>query len=472
MRRLFIDFALISQKTKVTGIPRVTYEYFKKFLDISLRRGGDWIVHPVYVEGAGNLRDGVHNLPPEIITCYLDYLQKLAVLRPERELPKLARLIEMQLLESLPAGRPVATGPLSFRRRVAQMRREMLARVASMDPVLKKLVKSHVTGKMAIDPSELPSVDQVKLVGNQFFHQACEGDLLFMPAYWHDITPMSYFTLQQSGVTIVPMLHDLLPVIIPEKYEKAWSRHFHFNVYVTCLLADAIVAISHATRRDLGRLMESHSYPPPEIFVQYHGFDFQKARDGDSPSKRFPADSNYFLMVGSIEPKKNHSLVIDQFIRVAEQLPGVRLKIIGFPGWMHEEITKKIALAIRRGHPVDYYKNVDDVELASAYGNARATIMASSHEGFGLPVIESLSLGCPVILSDIPVFREIAGDQADYFSLDQPDTLVLAMKRRLDARATRRVEDFNWPTWDDQAEVLFDWLVTRTSRNRIVYSAL
>jgi glycosyltransferase involved in cell wall biosynthesis len=472
MRRLFIDFALITKKTKVTGIPRVTYEYFKKFLDISLRRGGDWIVHPVYVEGAGNLRDGVHNLPPEIITCYLDYLQKLAVLCPERELPKLARLIGMQLSESLPGGPPVATGPLSFRRRVAQWRRETLARVASMDPVLKKLVKSHVTGKMAPDPSELPPVDQVKLVGNQFFHQSCEGDLLFMPAYWHDITPMSYFTLQQSGVMIVPMLHDLLPVIIPEKYEKAWSRHFHFNVYVTCLLADAIVSISHATRRDLGRLMESHSYTPPEIFVQYHGFDFQKARDGDSASKRFPADSNYFLMVGSIEPKKNHPVVIDQFIRVAEQHPGVRLKIIGFPGWMHEEITKKIALAIRRGHPVDYYKNVDDAELACAYGNARATIMASSHEGFGLPVIESLSLGCPVILSDIPVFREIAGDQADYFSLDHPDTLGLAMKRSLDASAARRVEDFRWPTWDDQAEVLFDWLVTRTSRNRIVYSAL
>jgi alpha-1,2-rhamnosyltransferase len=283
---------------------------------------------------------------------------------------------------------------------------------------------------------------------------------------------MTYFTLQQSGVKVVPMLHDLLPVSIPDKYEQVWSRCFHYNVYATCMLADAVVCISHATRNDLERLMESHSYRLQKIFVQHHGFDFNKVRKTPVSLNRFPADTKYFIMVGSIEPKKNHSIVIEQFLNIARFRPDIRLKIIGFSGWMQEEITKKINSVVEEGFPVDYYKDVDDAELALAYTNALATIMASSHEGFGLPIIEGLSLGCPLILSDIPVFREIAGDSGIYFSLDEPSSLGDAMLQCLDVEASRRIEDFTWPNWDEQASVLFDYLVSLKAPHRTVYGEM
>ena len=470
MKRVFVDFARISKRTKVTGIPRVTYEYFTRFLDLSLRRDGDWIVYPVNIEGAGMVRNCLHNLPAGIISRYLEYLEKLDVLHPEQQIGDLAGTLKMQVQGRLPKDKSAAA-PTSLRRRLAQWRRGLLARIASVDPVLRNMLKFHVTGRNLLDSPELAFADQFKLVGNHVFHQHGDGDVCFMPGYWHDMTPMSYFTLQQSGVMIVPMVHDLLPVIIPEKYNPTWSRHFHFNVYVTCLLADAIVSISDSTRMDLERLLESHSYPPPEIFVHHHGFDFRRNPGLVNSSSRFSADERYFLMVGTIEPKKNHSLVIDQFLGMAESHPGIRLKIVGCKGWMHDEITAKISLVIKRGHPVDYYKDVDDTELATAYGNALATIMASSHEGFGLPVIESLSLGCPVILPDIPVFREVAGGHGTYFLLENPATLGQAMRRRVDANAPRQMENFSWPAWDEQAAVLFDWLVTRTSRNRAVPGA-
>ena len=260
MKHVFVDFARISAETKVTGIPRVTYEYFTRFLDLSVQRGGDRIVVPVHIEGAGNVRNCLHELPPSIIARYLDYLGKMAALQPEWNSAELAKLLEMQIRGRLPAAKSTVVRQPSLKRRFAYLRRGILARVASMDPLLKNLLKFHLAGTNALDSPELASIRGFRLIENHVFHQHGEGDVCFMPAFWHDMNPMGYFTLQRSGVVIVPLVHDLLPVIIPEKYNPVWSRHFHFNVHVNCLLADAVVAISHGTRRDLERLMESHSH--------------------------------------------------------------------------------------------------------------------------------------------------------------------------------------------------------------------
>jgi alpha-1,2-rhamnosyltransferase len=479
MKRLYIDFALISKNNKVTGIPRVTFEYFTRFLEISLARGGEWVVHPVYTEDFGKLKDCLHNLSNQHIIAYCKYLEKIADLQPYYEIGKLNALLKKEInlqlqnrVNVVSRSKPrTRNRNVSFRRRMARLKRDMFTKIASLNFFSRRnnedILLHNLCNELEM-PQVIPDYERVVLSNNHIYHQPSEGDVMFMPAYWHDVNPMNYFMLQQKGIKIVPMLHDLLPVIIPDKYDEKWVNYFHYNVLGSCMLADAVVSISHATRADLQELMESHSLQIREMFVQHHGFDFSKDKQNTARVKRFSANDRYFIMVGSIEPKKNHSLVIDQFIRIAKSHPGIRLKIVGHPGWMHEQITDKINKVIREGYPVDYYHDVNDAELRLAYGNALATIMASSHEGFGLPVIESLSLGCPIILSDIPIFREIAGKNGLYFSLEDPETLFTAMSLRLETAAPRGIEGFHWPTWDEQASRLFEFLVTRTSRRRIL----
>ena len=131
---------------------------------------------------------------------------------------------------------------------------------------------------------------------------------------------------------------------------------------------------------------------------------------------------------------------------------------------MHEEITAYIEQVVSWDEPVDYYRNVNDGELAVAYRNAKATIQASSHEGFGLPIIESLQCGCPVIANDIDVFREIAGDKGIYFSVEDPASLIKVLGDTLASNSDKAAKDFSWPTWDQQSEKLFEWLTQCKSR--------
>ena len=269
-------------------------------------------------------------MPEDLLVPYREYLSKMAEKHPDSDLPLLRKLIERQTrvpksaLKSAPpapSANPSPAPPLKLR--LARAKRGILAWIASRDPVLRDRLPSdgkRTTGGHTVHHTvTLPQVETETLLtlGTTIRHLGQKGDLLFMPAYWHDTSPMSFFTAQQEGVIVVPLVHDLLPITISDKYEKNWARHFHYNVYATCLISDAVVAISDATRKDIDKLMQSHSFPPPTIRVQHHGYDFGDDAASDLKSERFPEDVPYFLMVGSIEPKKNHVMVIDSFLEFA-----------------------------------------------------------------------------------------------------------------------------------------------------------
>jgi glycosyltransferase involved in cell wall biosynthesis len=123
----------------------------------------------------------------------------------------------------------------------------------------------------------------------------------------------------------------------------------------------------------------------------------------------------HFVIVGTIEARKNHQLLLDIWRRMAASEPDPPiLVVIGQRGWEAEETIAMLDDPAMFGGSVVELGRCSDDELASIIAGARALLMPSFAEGFGLPVIEALELGTPVIASDLPVFREIAGDIPTY----------------------------------------------------------
>jgi alpha-1,2-rhamnosyltransferase len=178
----------------------------------------------------------------------------------------------------------------------------------------------------------------------------------------------------------------------------------------------------------------------------------------------FEGNTHIFIMVGSIEPRKNHRFVLDAFDRVWEQGGTAKLVIIGRHGWKTEDVITRIETHPKRGTHLFLARDMNDSDLEYAYAHASALIIASEAEGFGLPVVEAFQRGVPVLCSDIPVFREIADGRATFFGLGSAQLLTDAVttfcaERDPATRLDRHKQP--WLTWRESTEQLLDTVLSR-----------
>lgn len=162
-------------------------------------------------------------------------------------------------------------------------------------------------------------------------------------------------------------------------------------------------------------------------------------------------------MLGTIEPRKNHLLLLHVWQRLIEQLgdQAPLLVMIGQRGWECENVVDLLERCESlKGHILEL-STCDDAELASWLRHARALLFPSFVEGFGLPLVEALACGTPVIASDLAVFREIAGDIPDYLDpldgLGWRDMIIdyCNMSGQKRYEQLQRMSGFVVPTWDD-----------------------
>ena len=147
-----------------------------------------------------------------------------------------------------------------------------------------------------------------------------------------------------------------------------------------------------------------------------------------------------FIMVGSIEPRKGHEVVLSAFEKLWSLGYNYNLCILGTIGAMVERFIERIKNHEELNKRLFFIETPPDDELTYCYKNASALIFASRAEGFGLPIIEAAQFNLPLILSDIPVFKEIAGDNAVYFKVFDCDALAEAL--------------IKWNRLDEQGEAL------------------
>lgn len=134
------------------------------------------------------------------------------------------------------------------------------------------------------------------------------------------------------------------------------------------------------------------------------------------------------------------------------------LLIVGKQGWMVESLVQRLKNHPENGKRLFWFEGIDDDYLCSLYAQADALIAASLGEGFGLPLIEAAQYGLPLIVRDIPVFREVAGNHAFYFEGEQPKDLCESLTTWLDLHRDAQHPQSNgmpWITWEQSAQQLF-----------------
>jgi glycosyltransferase involved in cell wall biosynthesis len=262
---------------------------------------------------------------------------------------------------------------------------------------------------------------------------------------------------RRKGLRPVFMVHDVIPVTHPE-YCRAREQERHTRRLDNMLgTAVAVMTNSQATLRALCEYAATRGLRmPPATWAPLAPTTFSAG------SEMRPLAEPYFVMLSTIEPRKNHSMILQVWRRLVEQhgMRAPRLVIIGQRGW---ECENTIDLLERcdslRGFVVE--KPVCcDAELATYLRHAQALLFPSFVEGYGLPLVEALSLGVPAIASDLPVFREIADDVPEY--LDPLDAIgwlrciesFCQHDSILRTSQILRMSKFVAPTWSRHFEIL------------------
>jgi alpha-1,2-rhamnosyltransferase len=289
------------------------------------------------------------------------------------------------------------------------------------------------------------------------------GDLILLAdAYWtSEIVPI-LAAGAANGADVVPVIYDLIPLTHPRFFAPQMVQEFRAAFERLMGRAQGVLTDSAAT---LARVQEyTRTHLPgaaglPGAFW-YPGADLGTLPAGAAAPEvraelRGLEGADYFLMVGTLEPRKGQLTVLDAFGALWSAGESARLVLAGRIGWRFAEIVQRIERSPFRGTRLTALHDATDAELEWLYRHAAAVILASHEEGFGLPLVEAMHHRVPVIASDIPVFREVGGDYPVYFALAEPGALAAALatlRERL--RAGWRPQPRAWPTWDEAAPEL------------------
>ena len=281
--------------------------------------------------------------------------------------------------------------------------------------------------------------------------------------------------LKARGVTVVSQLYDLIPVTEPQFFHAQTMQQFLLWVHAVLRSADRLICNAEATRTALHTLCKQLGVPSPACSVVPLGADFAKGtKSAEEPDRELLAkltEQRYVLMVGTIEPRKNHALLL----QAAEQLAKLDVSVVfaGRIGWNMDEFAKKMAAHPLNGTHFFFAESPNDATVAALYEHALCVAFPTKNEGFGLPIVEAFLHGTPVLASDLPVLREVGGAYADYFDNTSADSLVSAVKALLDdpagyAEKRAKLHAYQPRTWDETAAEMSRVLQTCSRRTGAV----
>jgi glycosyltransferase involved in cell wall biosynthesis len=263
-----------------------------------------------------------------------------------------------------------------------------------------------------------------------------KGDFdVFHPTYYEP-----YFLDRLNKKPFVITVYDLVHEVCPEYYLSDTKIREKVRIVRE---ADRVIAISHATKKDL---VEVYGVAPEKIDVVHLAAAFSPET---CPPAKLDLPARYLLYVGMRGKYKNCYFMLRALREILQNTPGLRVICAGGGDFDSEELEflKTLEIADRV-----HYHGAATASLVALYQNAVALVFPSLYEGFGLPVLEAFSCGCPVISSRAAALTEVAGDAALYFngkdilSMRDAITRILeepGLRESLRAKGTQRLKDFS-----------------------------
>jgi len=225
------------------------------------------------------------------------------------------------------------------------------------------------------------------------------------------------------------VIYDMLPLSHPELFTRPRVRHFRLWAKFLALMADGWLCISHSVKVDVQKWVEKNTDLLSEqlrIVVIPMGNDLPAKRLKQQASKEVTEvlrklnNVPWALMVGTLEPRKCHAQVLNAFERLWQQGNEFALVFVGHKGWQTKALQQRINQHLQINKNLFWFHAAADADLEHLYQNTTGVLTASIAESYGLPIIEALRYRKPLLVRDIPVFREVAGNNAVYFTNDTP----------------------------------------------------
>jgi glycosyltransferase involved in cell wall biosynthesis len=226
--------------------------------------------------------------------------------------------------------------------------------------------------------------------------------------------PAFMVPLIKRNMGTVVTIHDIVSFIMPDTIPMKYAFYMRNLIKLVSRKADRIISVSESTKNDLVKWLD---VPEEKITVVHQAVSeaFHPATNGDGGAdmrRRFGIRGRYMLFVGNLEPRKNLLHLMEAFALARERLGGpVQLVICGKKGWLYSGILKTYG-RIRRGDDILITDYVNEKDLLGLYQNAEMFVFPSRYEGFGMPALEAMACGAPVITSNTSSMPEITGSAA------------------------------------------------------------
>lgn len=253
-----------------------------------------------------------------------------------------------------------------------------------------------------------------------------------MDSVWMNPLKRSWLlpVLKKNKTKIATHVYDIIPITNAQYCHE--FTIFNFCEYIGAHLqfSDLIIANAEATINAINYLIEGTNVASINGHVIKLGSDIIKEDSKliiRSDIKNIINRGRYVLMVGTLEPRKNHSFVLDAFDKCLFE-EDLNLVFVGRIGWNVQSLIERIQNHSRLNTQLFFINDANDLEVSSLYTNCLCVAFPSYNEGFGLPIIEAFSHNALVVANDIPVLHEVGGDYCKYFSVQNDEEFISTIK--------------------------------------------
>ncbi len=280
-----------------------------------------------------------------------------------------------------------------------------------------------------------------------------------------------------SPCPVVVTLHDLIPLKHPETEKFAARMYWRLQIPIAARRSDFIITDSEHARREI---LEDFGCSPEKIKAIMLGFDASMAMvrgtaDGDTILRKYGLPPSYLLYVGTIQPRKNLDTLIRAFFKL--RCSGSfddKLVVVGRKGWLYEQLfvtIKELGLESE----IIFTGFVPDEELPFIYDRAKVFLYLSLFEGFGLPPLEAMACGVPVITSNTTSLPEVVGDAGITVSPTDVNAVVTALTRvlsddllakKMQESGRNRARLFSWETSAQETFSIYQYVHRHAVTNR------